>query len=786
MKYFFADSVDAVDPNYDFALDRVVRGRNRQYTDIYAHELLSYPPYDGILVSRSQIGGLRRQGRYSQSQRFRLIREGVREFLRYPNSNYLGDQYKYPIMGDCGSYSYIKMDTPPYGIGEVIDFYETCKFTYGVSPDHIILEKNDKWDDSRVRPNMVSARAEYTSSSAIEFYNECKKKHVSFLPIGVTQGWSIRSTVKYAKKLEEVGFRYIGIGGFANRPTEEIYNVIAEIRSVIQNSIQVHLFGFNRIDKINKFPGLGLSSFDSAAPMLKSFQDDKYNYFSANGRHYLAIRAPQLDQTEIKARIQSGDLHFEHAAGLEKSCIDALHAYGRHECDLSTTLGHLQNYERLISHRKSFLEKYEHTLGDRPWERCECNVCKSIGIDVLIYRGLNRNKRRGFHNLYVYYNKLKEVRDMTSISVPCIKFVQNPEKPIYSFVVNGKDIQKFAAISRIRRSDDNELVGYQRSEVLDHIIDIKTYLEKKESILPNSIVVAFNIKLSFVLNKGINEWCQVGTLEIPTGEGTKAGLVVDGQQRIAAIRNLTRAEYPVNIVGFESNNENEEREQFVLVNSTRPLPKSLLYELLPSINSAAPTRLIKRQKAYVILEKLNLSIKSPFYKRIKTLTSRHIESANIKDVSVLRMIENSRENGILNNYHKDKEKQFRILVNYWNAVRAIYYSAWELPPQQSRLTHGTGIISMGFLMDAISYKNSCENGILSEQLFYSELERVGRDLPWTSGIWHFGEEICLPWNEIQNTNRHIDIMTNYLLRRYKGRANEDVLRLVKPQGELKE
>ena len=44
-----------------------------------------------------------------------------------------------------------------------------------------------------------------------------------------------------------------------------------------------------------------------------------------------------------------------------------------------------------------------------PWKKCKCQVCKKCGIEVAIFRGSNRNKRRGMHNLYVFNNQLKKI-----------------------------------------------------------------------------------------------------------------------------------------------------------------------------------------------------------------------------------------------------------------------------------------------------------------------------------------------------------------------------------------
>ena len=77
MKFIYADSLDYVDPHYDFLTDRSPNGREPHWDDVYPHEILGYAPYDGLLVSHAIV----MKGKYTlaQAMRFRLV--GAREFL---------------------------------------------------------------------------------------------------------------------------------------------------------------------------------------------------------------------------------------------------------------------------------------------------------------------------------------------------------------------------------------------------------------------------------------------------------------------------------------------------------------------------------------------------------------------------------------------------------------------------------------------------------------------------------------------------------------------------------
>ena len=392
----------------------------------------------------------------------------------------------------------------------------------------------------------------------------------------------------------------------------------------------------------------------------------------------------------------------------------------------------------------------------------------------MIYRGLNRNKRRGFHNLHVFHERIKNARTMKTLELPCIRIQQNPDRHIFSFAVNGKEIPKFASVSRIARDEKGQLEGYQRPEIQEHIADIQTYFEKRRAILPNALVVAFNQELEFEATQRTSGNAEIGVLKVPIGQKNKAGWVVDGQQRLAALRQMKReGEFWVPIIGLESQSVDDEREQFVLVNNARPLPKSLVYELYPSLGDAIPPKMKRRQRAYQMLETLTTDSKSPFYQRIRTTTARHLPTANIKDLSVLKMIENSMDNGVLARYPEGFKKPTTILRNYWSAVAKVYPEAWNLPPRKSRLTHGAGIISMGYLMDTIAFRLSSKWESVPPNAFEKEIRTFGEALAWTDGNWQFSCEIQMPWNEIQNTSRHIDLLTNYLVRIYRASLSKE-------------
>jgi hypothetical protein len=206
-----------------------------------------------------------------------------------------------------------------------------------------------------------------------------------------------------------------------------------------------------------------------------------------------------------------------------------------------------------------------------------------------------------------------------------------------------------------------------------------------------------------------------------------------------------------------------------LVNSTKPLPKGLIYELLPGTRAQLPSLLHRRRFPARLLELLNERQESPLRGMIQMPTN---PTGVVKDNSILRMLESSLSDGALYRFRRasegepDVSSMMNVLVAYWSAVREVFRSAWGLPPKKSRLMHGAGIISMGFLMDAICDRHRHQRCPPSE-VFSRDLQHLADACRWTDGFWNFGPNAQRKWNELQNTSKDIELLTNHLLGTYK-------------------
>lgn len=412
MKFFFPDSHDLVDPSFDFRSERRTYAGSRQQAQLYAHEALDSPPYDGMLVSKAAIDGRAKNVRYSFTQIQRLKRVGVREFLRLDRTHF---RKRIETMGDCGSFTYVNESEPPFSVSEVIDFYLDCQFDFGLSLDHVILGYSA--DDAEVASRDMEewkGRFDMTLELANEFLRSHKRNSLRFGPIGVAQGWSPESYARAVTALQKMGYDYIALGGMVPLKTHEILASLDAVRQVRRTETKLHLLGIGRFDRLGELDSYGVYSFDSTAPLKQAFMDDRDNYYTAS-RTYTAVRIPQVgENTQLKKRILSGEIDQGRARQLENECFCGILAFEEGSIGLEPLIGRLQAYEALWHGNKDDSERYRETLKDRPWLSCDCSICRKLGIHVIIFRGAERNRSRGFHNLQVVRDRLSR-RSATAI-----------------------------------------------------------------------------------------------------------------------------------------------------------------------------------------------------------------------------------------------------------------------------------------------------------------------------------------------------------------------------------
>lgn len=364
----------------------------------YIWKTYTDPPLDGILISRINL------------EKHKKIAESIKHSDIH---QFLG--FKGIIMGDCGAFGYIDQTEPPYDPIETLKFYRDFNFDIGVTVDHLIVPAT--YDQKEFRWNL-------TIENAKKMFDTAQKSEYSNLRLlGVAQGWDIESYKKAVKELVEYGFDYVGIGGLVRRPTYFIEKLLFEIGKLLKNfknvrkrRVDVHLFGITRETLLPLMMRVGISSFDSATFLRRAWIAASDNYY-INGKAYTAIRFPIAKE--------------EHAQKKEGEVFRALSLFERGEISVEELLKIFEAYdpERV----KKFKSEYKRTLEEKPWERCECDICKSIGIHVCIFRMSERNMRRGFHNVYQFYKKFRNMFPKIFAFTSCTAKKNGNPDPIPAF-----------------------------------------------------------------------------------------------------------------------------------------------------------------------------------------------------------------------------------------------------------------------------------------------------------------------------------------------------------------
>ncbi|MED5370934.1 MAG: DGQHR domain-containing protein DpdB [Myxococcota bacterium] len=359
---------------------------------------------------------------------------------------------------------------------------------------------------------------------------------------------------------------------------------------------------------------------------------------------------------------------------------------------------------------------------------------------------------------------------------------QHDDYPVYVFCLAPAEVLRVAAISRIDRNDEGELIGYQRDEVKRHVNDIFEYVEAGPVLFPNAIILSFNEEVRFRRSRGPNTddgFSTSGVLEVPLPDDgePKPAWIVDGQQRALALSRTKNQALAVPVVAFVGDRVDIQRDQFLRINNTRPLPRGLVTELLPQVDTTLPRRMAVRKLPSAICDLLNSVPESPFRGLIKRPSVRGdaAKTAVITDTSVVDMVRQrfKSPSGCLFPYYNmasgetDTQAVMNLLIDYWRAVADTFPEAWARPTTRSRLTHGAGIKSMGNLMDTIMGQvRPTDDGYDIAMLGLSRVAPICR---WTSGHWEGLNG--MHWKEIENTPRSVRLLTNHLLREYHLSAN---------------
>lgn len=468
MQYFIPEWDDRVDPDYDFSCDAITEDRDPYTHDVYAHEIYAEPNYDGILVSKSVIED-------NQKKKNRISEIGIHAHVRVPRNfpvmgdcgafNYIDEDIPpYETEETISFYQSLDFD---YGVSidhlivpqhlkrTVYCFVDADGNEHEITKEEFDAKKkagnpieksrrrsrdlfaNDPYLTTFEEDDLSEAkrRWELTLENAKDFVETHRKANATFTPIAGCQGWDVESQTEMFKQQQEMGYDYIALGGLVRSKTSQILEILESVNLVRNSSTKIHLFGVARPEAIKAFREAGVNSIDSARFLRQAWLSATSNYYTGDGEAYVeattggriakgedrwryaAVRVPPVHReggesltAKAKKMVEKGHT-AEELRKKEENALKTIHAYDRGEVDLEETLRVITEYDQLMGGDPRNEPHYRRVLSEKPWQKCPCAVCQKTGIDTVIFRRNNRNRRRGFHNTWWFYQLFSKLTE---------------------------------------------------------------------------------------------------------------------------------------------------------------------------------------------------------------------------------------------------------------------------------------------------------------------------------------------------------------------------------------
>lgn len=408
VSYFLPDWDDLLDEHFDFESGEFSGPTRGDRQDKHCCVLMKPTRMcDGVLVSLAQHvtskGPLRRiLGTEANSLAPRNLR------------HQFGLDDDQMLFGDCGAFSYVNEEKPAISVEQAVALYELHGFDFGASVDHIPvpnITRNGTKVELSERDRIK--RVKKTRENAAHFLELAKQRNTTFIPVGTIQSLDPAGYARTAKLYHELGYRHLAVGGLVPLPDALIEEIVTRVMTAVaalKPRPWVHLFGVFRPKLQAKFRELKVDSFDSASYFRKAWLRSDQNYLATNGKWYAALRVPMTSDGRTRKRLEESGLDLAVLESREAEVMKLLCRFDRDQAGIKEVLDAVIEYDELLtrsSDARSLRATYEKTLTDRPWRSCECSFCKKAGIHVLIFRGTNRNKRRGAHNTLMLYGSLE-------------------------------------------------------------------------------------------------------------------------------------------------------------------------------------------------------------------------------------------------------------------------------------------------------------------------------------------------------------------------------------------
>ena len=319
---------------------------------------------------------------------------------------------------------------------------------------------------------------------------------------------------------------------------------------------------------------------------------------------------------------------------------------------------------------------------------------------------------------------------------PAVRFRQKrPDVNLYVTAISLRDL--LGRFDSDTYSSDNQS-GYQRPVTKSRLRKISHYVREEEGTLPTSIVLCVRQphRARFESADGAT-----GTLTIDAGVPM---WVVDGQHRLFGLRRALEKDkakwlldYQLPVVIVDGIDAYEEMRTFHVINTRQKgVPTDVVDRHLLSMRAAEGLALIDREgeknylrgRATLLVDRLNDDESSPWRGMIRMPGDPLKPEHMLKQHSLVTSLEPVLRDGFVKRITDEEAAQ--LLLNYWNAARGIWSTAFETPKDYVlQRPLGAGVLHQ-ILPDVLDVCRASDD--FSSKRMADTLSYVGR----SSGFWH--------------------------------------------------
>jgi DGQHR domain-containing protein len=285
--------------------------------------------------------------------------------------------------------------------------------------------------------------------------------------------------------------------------------------------------------------------------------------------------------------------------------------------------------------------------------------------------------------------------------------------------------------------------GYQRPLTVSRLRQLSAYMRDEEGMLPTSIVLCIRKPFSTDFEKAVGSdgAGETGLLRIPADVPL---WVVDGQHRLYGLEralNHDKAawinDYPLPVVIVEGVDAYEEMRYFHVINTRhKGVPTDVVDRHLLSMREEEGAALLDRQgerdyqraRATLLTDLLNSAQESPWRGMIRMPSEPLSSEHTMKQHSMVSSLEPVVNDSLVKRL--SDEEAGKLLLNYWNAAKERWLSAFEEPKEYViQKTLGAGALHQIF-PDVIEICRAADD--FSQTKMFDVLSDVGR----SAGFWH--------------------------------------------------